>query len=1149
MSDLAKRIAQLSPEQRALVLQRLQAQRGLSRQTVIPRHPRGDDTFPLSFAQERLWFLNQLLPDSSFYNLSNAQQLPFQIDPEILQHALTELVHRHESLRTTFSEQGEGPYQSIGTARSVSVPVIDLRVLKATERESEAQRLASQEAQTPFDLATGPLFRIKILRLTASSDILLTTLHHIIADGWSLEVFARELGALYTAYASGQTVTLPELPIQYVDYAVWQRQQFDDSSALAKQISYWTQHLAGIATLDLPTDRPRPPQLSFQGWHHDVSVSEPLLQRLRAIGQAENATLFMTLFAGFAALLQRYSDQDDIIVGTPIANRDRTELENIVGFFVNSVVIRCDLSGRPTFRQLLQRVRDTVLDGYLHSDLPFSKLVEAIRPAQDFSRNPLFQVSFQLYTPTNTPSNKDPSPQSLSFDRGSSIFDLVLNLWEVSNHVEGRFEFNTALFEPSTITTMFNRYRLLLSAVVTNPDQILTEIPLLTSEERAAALAWNHTAASDPPACLHQLFEQQVHRTPDACAVTWGTVPNTRAAHSLDHCPPNRITGNDRLSYRQLNADANRLARLLCRQGCGPGTRVGILMERNTSLMVALMGVLKTGAAYVPLDPTTPNLRLTTIIAEAELTLVLTQSTLMEQIVDAPAKVLSMDAAATQMDAEPSIDLAAKVTLDDVAYVIFTSGSTGKPKGVMVSHRSVVNYLTWCLETYPVNQGEGAPVCSPISSDMSITSLFVPLLAGKTVMMLPEDELIDALDTHLRSGPRCSFVKITPSHLKALSHLANGRGVPTGTAAFIVGGEQLLGEVLDPWRQQAPHIMVFNEYGPTETTVGCCMFAAPAGEIGPGPVPIGQPIANMHLYVLDSCGALTLPGVPGELYIGGVGVSQGYFGQPQLTANRFITAPVSIAGHDHFPEGNSTQERLFKSGDLVRLRRDKQLEFLVRLDNQVKIRGFRVELSEIEAVLSEHTHVTEAVVSCQVDRNGDSQIIAFITPLPTDESLMQSELRSFLSQLLPVYMVPNLIVFLSVIPLTRAGKVDLNALKNWKIESSSRDVTPPNNTLELVLSTMFAEVLDVDQVGLHNDFFTLGGHSLLATRLVSRIRENFQISFALRLFFEGPTVAKVAQAMLDISTDHHRIYKTAEVLERLLAMSDDEVKLMLSQEN
>ena len=916
------------------------------------------EEIPLSYAQQRLWFLDQLEPESLAYLASRARRMRGLLDAQSLERSLQELVRRHESLRTTFIVRAGHLVQVIHSTGRTLLPVIDLQGLRPEQKASETHRLVSQEAQRPCDLAQGPLLRTYLLRVERQEHIILLTLHHIITDGWSNEVLVREIATLYQAFASGQPSPLAPLPIQYADYALWQRAWLQ-GEILETQLAYWKKQLADIPSLDLPTDYPRLARQTYQGAVLSMELPEELSQRLVALSQQEGVTVFMLLLTAFQVLLMRYTGKTDISVGTSIANRTRAEIEGLIGFFVNMLVIRTDCSGNPTFLQVLQQVREVCLQAYTHQDLPFEKLVSALQPERDLSRSPLFQVSFQL-TQATLPTQLMPglSLEALGIDGASADDDLRVMMTETPQGFSCTAFYNTTLFEAQTIHRILKHFQTLLQGIVLTPEVSVALLPLLSEQEQQMQLVeWNMTQARYPEnMCVHQLFEQQVQRTPDALALMFG---------------------EEALTYSELNRRANHLANYLQGLGVGPEVLVGIYLERGIEMVIGLLAVLKAGGAYVPLDPTYPQKRLAFMAQDAGISLLLTQEHSLGRSPDNGCMIVCLDRDREIIARQSSLSPELRETAEQLAYVLYTSGSTGQPKGVMVPHRGLVNYLHWARQAYTLSGGHGAPLHSSIGFDLTVTSLFVPLLTGQPVLLLPESQGVASLAIALASKNTFNVVKVTPSHLEALTGAIAAEQLDGAARVVIIGGEALGYERLTFWQNAAAEIRLINEYGPTETVVGCCIYEVPKGTRLRGAVPIGRPIANMQIYLLDTHLQPVPVGVAAELYVGGVGVTRGYLHRPDLTAERFIPHPWSQE-----PGG-----RLYQTGDLACYRTDGTLEYLGRLDQQVKIRGHRIELGEIEVTLGAHPAVQEAVVIMREDWSDDARLVAYaVLDLPEETS-------------------------------------------------------------------------------------------------------------------------------------------------------------------
>ncbi|MDZ8023961.1 MAG: amino acid adenylation domain-containing protein [Nostoc sp. DedQUE11] len=1038
---------------------------------------------PLSFAQQGLWFINQLTPNTPTYNIPIIISFKGCVNLTALQDSLNEIIRRHEALRTSFKLVDGQPVQFINQAVPLILDVEDLRSLSDSDCIQQAKRLAREFAQQPFDLSAQSLVRAKILHLNDKNYQLLVTLHHIIADGWSISLLIKELAALYEAFSLGKS-PLPELPIQYGDFANWQRKSLD-GERIQRLLNYWKQKLSGeLTVLQLPTDRPRSPVQTFNGAQAKLVFSQTLTKELKNLSRQQGVTLFMTLLAGFKTLLYRYTGQTDILVGSPIASRNRAEIQSLIGFFVNVLVMRTDLSGDLSFEDLLARVKSTALEAYTHQDLPFEKLVEELKPSRDLSYNPLFQVMFVLQ---NVPKpNLSLSNVSITYEEGyngTSKFDLTVFMEDSEGGLIATCEYNTNLFNADTINRMLEHFETLLESIVSDPKQNIADLQLLTpSEIRQLLVEWNNTKTDYPrDKCIHQLFEEQVEKTPNAIAV---------------------VFENQQLTYRELNNRANQLAHYLKKLGVKPEVLVGICIERSLLMVVAVLGILKAGGAYLPLDPAHPKERLAFILEDTNSPVLLTQESLIEKLPTDDIKVICLDSHWQKIAQEFSENPVCKTDVANLAYVIYTSGSTGKPKGTLIPHQGLLNYLSWCTQAYTVELGKGTTVHSSLAFDLTITSLFSPLLVGRQVELIPENHSIESLGNALRQESNLSLVKITPAELLLLSGQLSSTEVAGITRAFIIGGENLLTESISFWKKFAPNTMLVNEYGPTETVVGCCIYRVPKDEIESSSVPIGQPIANTQLYVLDEYHQPVPIGVPGELYIGGAGLARGYLNRPELTAVKFIPHPFS----------NEPGARLYKTGDLARYRADGNLEFLGRIDHQVKVRGYRIELGEIEGLLGQHPKVQEAVVLMREDIPKNQRLVAYFVA-NSETAPTTAELRNFLKEQLPEYMLPSVFVELKALPLTTNGKVDRRALP---IPDGDRPeleevYVAPRSEMEQAIAKVWQEVLQLENVGINDNFFDLGGHSLLIVQVNNQLRTIFKQDIPVVTMFQNPTIHSLAR--------------------------------------
>ena len=1100
---------------RQTLLRQMLARKGLSHggHDPIPRRPSGNP--PLSPGQERLWFLDQLNPGDAFYTIHHAMRVETAVDPTALTRAMNAVVQRHETLRTTFRRIGDTPVQIVAPSLTLDIPVTDLRSL-GSAAEDRAVVLATAEARRPFDLATGPLFRVMAICLQPQRWVLVLTIHHIVADAWSLRVLLEEMGAFYTAETTGQAAQLPPLRLQFGDLAHWQRQNLA-SGRLDADLRVWQTRLADLPVLELPTDRSRPPIQSFAGGAQTFHISPTTVGPLRELATQHGATLFMGLLTGFGALLARYSGQNDFPIATFSAGRDRPEVEPLIGFLVNTLVLRLDLQGDPSFQEALRRIRDMALDAFARQEVPFERLVEALAPPRDLSRNPLVQVAFQLFSlPAKAASISSSVLETLKIERGVAVFDIVVSCWEEPDgSVAGRVEFNTDLYDAATMGRMMGHYCRLLSAAAGRIDVPLSALDILLPEERAQLEAWNATATPFPDAGLVAQFKAQVAKTPDAPAL-------------LPHDSP-------AVSYRALDAASDGLARHLHHLGVGPEKIVGLCAERSPELLIGLLAILKAGGAYLPLDPDSPSDRLAMIVTEARPQLFLAQSALKQRLPKEAATVVWLDKPLPDHSDEPYPFVPSDP--ERLSYVIFTSGSTGIPKGAMNTTKGIVNRLHWMQNRYDLGAADRVVLKTPISFDVSVWELLWPLLTGAaTVIAKPGGHAEPRYLTTLFERSAVTMAHFVPSMLRAFL-TEPGVARCTSLRRVICSGEALPVDLQQLFFKRLPWVELHNLYGPTEAAIDVTEWHCQPTD-GLTFVPIGRPIDNLQCHVVDA-GLRSLPiGVPGELCLAGVGLARGYLNRPELTAERFVSNPLN------------SEQMFYRTGDRARWTEGGYLEYLGRLDTQVKIRGVRIETGEVESALSALPDVAAAAVVARPDPTGDLGLVAYIIARDGTAPTLRS-IREALRTRLPETFLPVALVLLRHFPLTTSGKLDRRALPPPLTEAVA-DAVPPRDVLESTLYTVWTEVLPRGGFGVFDNFFDLGGHSLLASQVVSRIRTRLGVELPLRHMFEHPTIAELAILVRDlgqsplIRDEITPLGRRADDLARFIHnLSDDDVEIAL----
>jgi len=1121
MSSIYEQIAQLPPEKRELLEMMLLEQGVDLSQVLIVPQSRENKAFPLSFSQQRLWFLDKLEPGSPLYNIPAVLRLKGTLNSSALQQSFQEIIKRHEVLRTVFSEEKGEAVQIVSETVSFQIEKIDLQDTPEAEREHTLRRYAAEESVKPFQLSSGPLLRVSLLAFSATDHALLVTMHHIVSDNWSTGIFVHEIMQLYSAFVQGQQPHLPPLAVQYADFAAWQRKWFKGKT-MDDQIAYWKEALQGIPpVIELPLDKPRPAYQTYNGDFKTFSIPKATTESLKNLSREQDVTLFMTLLSAYYVLLHRYAGQDDICVGSPIANRNRKETEAMIGFFVNTLVLRANLHGNPTFSELLQRTKETTLGAFAHQDLPFETLVEELQPERDMSHSPLFQVMFVL---NNAPVEKLELPgvelSVVEIENKTSKFDLILNVFEDDKGLQCKIEYNTDLFEAATIERLSRHYQTLLNSIVQTPQERIGRLSILDDSEKEQLHAWNAPERFyDESQSIVDLLVRQAQATPEAPAL-----------RVLD----------ETLKYDELLEQSNRLANLLLQKGLKHGDKVGVFADRSAQVIVSFLAVLKAGGVYLPLDPSYPKERLEYMLDDSGAAFLLTLSQLKDILPGNQRQTIVLDEARETLAAVsadlPEVTLAA----DDTAYVIYTSGSTGQPKGVEISHAAIANHCVDMANYYQLTPEDNVLQFAALNFDASIEQILPPLISGATVCMR-ENEIWDShqlsqkiteYDLTVINPPTAYWAQLAETWVEKPEQIPENR-----LRLVIVGGDVLQPQALQNWfKTPLKHIRLINAYGPTEAVITATTCEVPQDFSGLR-VPIGRPRANRRVYVLDPYGNPAPINVPGELLIGGNALAKGYLGRPDLTEEKFIPNP--------FTDG----ERMYKTGDRVRFLPDGTLDFMGRIDFQVKIRGFRIELGEIENALQQMPAISRAVVTA-FDTPQDVKALAAYFTTVNNEPLDSAPIRSFLEERLPDYMVPALFMRLDKMPVDPSGKINRRLLPEAdlsKIEVKTEYVAPRTPTEEK-LCDMMKEVLHIERVGIKDSFFDLGGHSMMATQVVSRIREEFDVELSLRVLFENPTAEGIAQALIEAESETQDAESLDAMLSEIENLSDEEIEKFLNED-
>ncbi|EJS62882.1 non-ribosomal peptide synthetase [Bacillus cereus] len=1033
----------------------------------------------LSYAQKRLWFLDKMDENNSIYNEFSIFKLDGELDIKTLEKSVNEIIKRHDSLRTTFMERNGEPFQVVKAYTMQELSLVDLSDIELTRKDSVVKEYIMGEINQPFNLEKGPLIRFKVLKTNVNSFIFLITVHHIIFDGWSNSIFLKELSNIYYSLLNNTTCKLPTLPMKYSEYNIWKEMNFKGTK-YNEQLNFWKEKLSGkLPILDIPTDKSRGAKRDIQGSRERLKLDPILVKKFKKF----KTTPFMNFLAAFNVLLNRYSNQSDLLIGSPIANRNHINAENLIGFFVNTLVFRADLSGDPTFLELLEQIKEYALDAYSNQDLPFEKLVEELNPQRDLSHTPIFQAMFVYQNmPKSTLEFPNIVTSHVDITKETAKFDLTLFIEEINNEVWASIEYNSNLFSKETIIRMINNFQCLLQSIVSNPTQKISSLAILSSEDKSELLkTWQRkTIKYDLSKCVHERFEDQVKITPKNIAV---------------ECNGKKLT------YEELNKKANQFAHYLLQSGIRNSSIVSIHLERSIDLMVSILGTLKAGAAYNLIDIKLPYDRVKYMVEDSNSNYLVINNGDFHELQD--INIISLkDMELVDFAIENPQMVYSNL---NTAYINYTSGSTGKPKGVIITHKSLMNYLQWSINEYGVTEGFGSIVHSSISFDATITVLITPLLVGKKVLLISDEVNVSQLGKILINNPGASILKMTPSHLKIINEVIPPTELKNITNTLVIGGEQLTYDLVKVWQKHAPQTAIINEYGPTETVVGCCTYTLSQQEQY-DVIPIGNPIDNMKLYVLDKNLEPLPVGIPGELYIGGVGVGEGYINKKHITNEKFINNPFS----------EETGDKLYKTGDIVKYTSDGNFWFIGRVDDQIKVRGHRVELGEIEKTIKSHPSITDVVVKTIKSSSEENEIVVYLKT-KDKHSFSQKEIVNYLKTQLPEYMIPTKYMVIEKFKLTNNGKIDVGALPEFvNTELNSLRTTVPRNEYEQSILYIWKDVLDLASIDIRDNFFQIGGHSLLAIKVATNIKTIFNIEMPVIKIFEKPTIEMLAEEVIKI---------------------------------